>query len=189
MSGTGNHQIAPKSWPPQARELYKPVRRLGTGGFGAVWLAKVQVGEAAAGQDDKEQNPDYVAIKLVGHPLTSPVSNFEKLSEEGYFRREVEVLQELSHPRIVKLLEKIEVEEAKNSKEASPYCMALEYCRGPTLEQMLSFGGGLGLPMAREISAQLIDAISYLHGRGVIHRDIKVSIGMKDIDNARNTIF
>ncbi len=177
MSDSRKLQSAPKSWPPLARKLYKPVRRLGTGGFGAVWLAKVEAREEA-GEDEKEISPEYVAIKLVGHPLTSPVSNFEKMSEEGYFRREVEVLQELSHPRVVKLLQKIEVETVKNSKEASPYCMALEYCRGPTLDQMLAHGGGLGLPMAREISAQLIDAVSYLHGRGVIHRDIKVSIAI-----------
>lgn len=57
--------------------------------------------------------------------------------------------------------------------EASPFCMVLEYCRGPTLEQMLKHGGALGIFLAREVGAQLIDAISYLHGRGVLHRDIK----------------
>ena len=88
----------------------------------------------------------------------------------------VEVLQEISHPFIVKLLQKIEVkaeQEKESSPEASPYCMVLSYCRGPTLEQSLKHGGACGIYLAREISAQLIDAVSFLHGRGVIHRDIK----------------
>lgn len=223
-TSSGKSQIVPKSWPQQARDLYDPIRRLGIGGFGAVWLAKRSGsggGGEGEGRDDKHTDTTasnnsenaYVAIKLVGHPLTSAVSSFEKMSEEGYFRREVEVLQEISHPRIVKLIHKIEGEEtegtaaaaaaandesekavvvnstsAQAQAQASPYCMVLEFCRGPTLEQMLAHGGGLGLPMAREISAQLIDAVSYLHGRGVIHRDIKpdniVIAGAKPSDEA-----
>jgi tRNA A-37 threonylcarbamoyl transferase component Bud32 len=38
---------------------------------------------------------------------------------------------------------------------------------------MLKHGGALGIYLAREVAAQLIDAVSFLHGRGVIHRDIK----------------
>lgn len=85
------------------------------------------------------------------------------------------MLSEISHSRIVKLIEKIEEseEDKKATPEASPFCMVLEYCRGPTLEQMLKHGGALGIHLAREVAAQLIDAISYLHGRGVLHRDIK----------------
>ena len=164
----------PKSWPAKARELYSPLRQLGIGGFGTVWLAETK--ESLSSSSVLSQDK-CVAIKLVGHPITAPMSKFEKKSEEGYFRREVEILQEISHPHIVKLLRCIEgeAEEYKNDslKEASPYCMILQYCRGPTLHQLIMHGAAIGIPMAREVSSQLIDAVSYLHGRGVIHRDIK----------------
>eukprot|EP00557_Chaetoceros_sp_GSL56_P003841 CAMPEP_0176497746 /NCGR_PEP_ID=MMETSP0200_2-20121128/11901_1 /TAXON_ID=947934 /ORGANISM="Chaetoceros sp., Strain GSL56" /LENGTH=515 /DNA_ID=CAMNT_0017895805 /DNA_START=75 /DNA_END=1619 /DNA_ORIENTATION=+ len=200
----------PKSWPMEARRLYKPLRPLGKGGFGAVWLAEsisttspsvttsttttagsqmdtpssslVLPSESPPQSHDQQQ---VVAIKLVGHPSSYPMDAFTKMSESGYFRRECEVLQEISHPRIVKLLHKIEQKPPpppssqgssdlfSDEQEASPYCMVLEYCRGPTLEQMLKHGGALGIYMAREVAAQLVDAVSFLHGRGVIHRDIK----------------
>lgn len=118
---------------------------------------------------------NYVAIKLVGHPSSYPKNEFTRMSESGYFRRECAVLSEISHPRIIKLIYVIEgtPNEKETSPESSPYCIVLEYCRGPTLEQMLKHGGAIGIYMAREITAQLVDTVSYLHGRGVLHRDIK----------------
>jgi len=173
----------PKSWPLEARQLFTPVRALGTGGFGVVWLAtkKQQNSQAVVVVDSNSKSPtttpvdEYVAIKLVGHPACNPINDFTKMSQSGYFQRECEVLAEISHHRIVKLIRKIEEteEEKKQTPEASPYCMVLQYCRGPTVEQMLNHGGALGIHLAREVAAQLIDAISFLHGRGVIHRDIK----------------
>ena len=182
----------PKAWPSEAREFFTPVRALGTGGFGVVWLAtrKQQNGAGPStsiavnsSSTDSSASPttpspvdeQHVAIKLVGHPSCNPINDFTKMSESGYFQRECEVLAEISHHRIVKLIRKIEQteEERKQTPEASPYCMVLQYCRGPTVEQMVHHGGALGIHLAREVAAQLIDAISFLHGRGVIHRDVK----------------
>jgi len=167
----------PKSWPKTARDLFEPVRPLGKGGFGAVWLAETKKSSTSTPPaEGNAEKSEYVAIKLVGHALTIPISKFEMFSEQGYFRREVEVLREISHPRIINLLQCIEEdkEESKeDTPEASPYCLILEYCAGPTLEQLIKHGAALGFFMAREISSQLIDAVSYLHGRGVLHRDIK----------------
>jgi serine/threonine protein kinase len=164
--------IAPDSWPPEARELYSPVKPLGKGGFGAVWLAKSR-SKDDMNQDNSSDN--YVAIKLVGHAPKYAISSFERAGEAGYFHREVEVLKEISHPHIVKLIRVIEEskDEQANVPDASPYCMVLTYCRGPTLEQIIAHGGAPGIHMAREVGSQLVDAIAYLHTRAVLHRDIK----------------
>ena len=65
------------------------------------------------------------------------------MSKAGYFHQEISILQEISHPRIVKCIKVIE-DSIPNSSYA-PYCMALEYCHGPTVERMLNYGGELGV--------------------------------------------
>ncbi len=145
---------APSSWPNETRKLYSPLKPLGTGGFGTVWLAESIPPVTEESSNSSQPAADrQVAIKLVGHPLSKKTSAFAKMSESGYFHREVEVLQEISHPRIVKLIRKIEETEKANESTpaASPFCLVLEYCSGPTLEQLLRHGGAPGIYLAREI--------------------------------------
>ena len=159
----------PSSWSQEICELYDPVRPLGVGGSGSVWLAR----EKNHNKDSDASSDDQVqaAIKVVGHSHDQKISKKLQRSEEGYFHREISVLQEISHPRIVRCLNAIEV--SSSTSTSAPYFMILEYCRGPTLESLINYGGALGIYMAQEVSSQLIDAISFLHGRAVIHRDIK----------------
>ena len=168
-----------------------PVRFLGEGGFGSVWLAKQKSKTSLYLQEQSEEKEEetnngndvnqsshqntnesiHVAIKVVGHPHNKIVSSFQEMSEAGYFHREISVLQELSHPNIVKYLKVIE--DTTPNSSCAPYCIVLEYCHGPTVERMIKYGGALGIYLAQEVSSQLIDAICYLHGRAVIHHDIK----------------
>jgi len=164
---------APKEWSDEVSSLYNPIRPLGQGGFGSVWLAKAK-------EDDTDEN---VAIKVVGHPLNQckKTSHTIQRIEEGTFQREIAVLSEMNHPHIVKFLKFYRVSLHSPSSSAksvtnqgcAPYCMILSYHKGPTLEMLLEHGGALGLPLAKIVSRQLIDAVSYLHDHSVIHRDIK----------------
>ena len=172
MTDATTKPSVPSSWCKETRELYDPVRSLGVGGFGSVWLAKEKNPDRQNG-DNKEddESSSLVAIKVVGHPHNQKISSKLQISEEGYFHREVSVLQEISHPGIVQCLKVIKDTDPTSS--SAPYCMVLEYCKGPTVEQLIKHGGALGIHMAQEVTSQLIDAISFLHGRAVIHRDIK----------------
>lgn len=165
-SGSGN--LPP--WPATALKAYEPIRPLAKGGFGSVYLArKRDVPEGSNANFDTT-----VAMKLVSRGASASRTR----SEAGYAKREVQILSELKHPHIIRLVDVFYDDEKKggdsnSSSDPVPRCFALSLARGPTLELMLKEGGALGLPMAREITTQLVDTIAYLHGRAVIHRDIK----------------
>lgn len=160
----------PSPWPAAALKAYEPIRPLGKGGFGSVYLAKSKRGVTEG--EPKTSVDTTVALKLVGRGASASTTR----SEAGYARREVQILSELKHPHIIRIVDVFYDDETKNGDDSSdpvPRCIALSLARGPTLELMLKKGGALGLPMAREIAIQLVDTVAFLHSSAVIHRDIK----------------
>lgn len=164
----------PSQWTAEVSELYEPVRTLGKGGFASVLLAKARASSSTSPSSQGGAD-SLVAIKVVGGGDEGG-SNKEKPSKSaaalvrqqvGYAHREFEILAELSHPNIMRLL--------RHWEDASRgvVIMALSYAPGPTLHALLLKGGRCSFPFARVVSAQLVDAVSYLHSRAVIHRDIK----------------
>ena len=49
----------------------------------------------------------------------------------------------------------------------------VSFINGPDLGALLEERGALGLPLAQLVARDLISAVSYMHVRGVMHRDIK----------------
>jgi len=135
----------PSQWPKDISDVYTPIRVIGTGGFASVWMAK-----------KKDSNDDHVAIKL--------------MKDDGYAVREIAILSELSsnytHPNILRLIHNCKSENGIN-------CAVLSLARGPTLNHIITNNGALGMVIAQSISRQLIDAVAFLHGHAVIHRDIQ----------------
>lgn len=125
---------------------YSIRRKLGEGGFGAVYLAEDNIGRE-------------VALKVL-HPQ---VANDEMMS--GYFRREAVALGKMSHPNIV-LIHTFEQEEGKTY-------IVMEYVDGPTLSRVLKQGEKLPLDDTLAIFVQVLRALAHAHSKGVIHRDIK----------------
>merc|ERR1712194_574348 len=77
---------------------------------------------------------------------------------------------------VVRLLRSFNAEKDDASKGAGPsgsHCVVLSLARGPTLNFILKTGGAVGLVVSQSISRQLIDAIAFLHGHAVIHRDVQ----------------
>ena len=180
----------PSEWSECVQSLYEPIRSLGKGGFGSVWLAR-----------PKDENSPYsfAAIKVVHSPNSA--RNLTKV-ELGYAKREIAVLLEVSHANIVQL-HSIIVEGTNGStvmdirkdsltpegvrtpefifktlqslqlNTVQKCCVVLSYHPGPTVQQLLDHGGALGYPLAKEIAMQLLHAVGFLHSRAVIHRDIK----------------
>mmetsp|Transcript_11379 Transcript_11379/g.24272 ORF Transcript_11379/g.24272 Transcript_11379/m.24272 type:complete len:450 (-) Transcript_11379:269-1618(-) len=140
-----SHQ--PAQWPKEVSDNYTADRVVGKGGFASVWMATKK---QPTGRDD------HVAVKI--------------MQDDGYAKREIEILSELTekytHPNIVRLLEYFKAEDGANFT-------ILSLARGPTLNFILTTRGALGLVIAQSISQQLINAIAFLHGHAVIHRDIQ----------------
>jgi len=87
------------------------------------------------------------------------------------FEAEARLHQRLVHPRVVRMLEQLELEDRP--------VLVLEWVDGRTLAELL---GPDGLPAQRvlELALQLADALSALHVLGVVNRDLKPANVMVD---------
>ena len=132
--------------------LEKP---LGKGSFGQVYLTKIV--------DDKNNN--IYATKV-----------YEREKIEGgeafkYLNNEINILHELKHPNIVKFIS------VKKTKKH--YYIVMEYCNGGELEKALEkyqikYGKPFPEEVVQHLMRQIIDAFKYIHGKNVMHRDIKL---------------
>ncbi|MEP6474312.1 MAG: serine/threonine-protein kinase, partial [Gemmatimonadota bacterium] len=81
------------------------------------------------------------------------------------FEREIQLAARLQHPHIVPLLT------AASSGDILYYIMP--YIAGESLRAKLSREGELPVAEASKILREVVDALSYAHRNGVVHRDIK----------------
>jgi len=122
---------------------YALLEELGSGGFGAVWLAR------------DERLERHVAVKRI--PVSGP---------DAAARAEKEALAaaRLSHPAVVSLYEA--------GRDDRAVYLVSELVRGRTLAALLAEGALSDRDVALAGMA-LCDALAHAHGRGVIHRDVK----------------
>ena len=127
---------------------------LGSGSFGVVFLASVKGDESKKLAAKRIERTEIEGTKLM-----------------DYFRNEIEILQRLDHPNIVKF------HSIKKTKKF--FYLAMEFCNGGGLDEALEkYQEKYGKPFSEEIvqylMRQIIDAFKYIHSQRVIHRDIKL---------------
>ena len=129
---------------------YRLIKLLGEGGMGLVWLA-----ERADGLYRRR-----VALKLLRPGLANPDLRLR-------FSREREILAQLQHPHIARLLD------AGIGGEGQPY-LALEYVEGEPVTDYAKHHA-LGIEERLRLFLQVCDAVSHAHANLVVHRDLKPS--------------
>ncbi|HET8912929.1 MAG TPA: serine/threonine-protein kinase [Ktedonobacteraceae bacterium] len=128
---------------------YDLIRRLAVGGMGEVYLAKQRT---AFGRE--------VAIKIIRPELVNDTITRQR------FLREAEVSAHLKHEHILPLIE--------FNEEQGRLFLVTPYIEGGTLSDRLQ-RGPIPLLEVRQLFVALVQAVSYIHKRGVIHRDLKPS--------------
>jgi hypothetical protein len=124
-------------------DRYRLVRRIGSGGFGVVWLA----------EDEHLQRT--VAVKRIVMHHAAVAARAE---------REARAAARLSHPGIVALYE--------SGRDDEAVYLVSELVRGRTLADLMEDGELSDRDVLR-VGVALCDALAHAHARGVIHRDVK----------------
>jgi serine/threonine protein kinase, bacterial len=137
-------------------DRYRIVRDIGHGGFGQTYLA-----------EDINRFNEHCVLKELA-PAAENQDSLEKAKE--LFAREAEVLYKLQHPQIPKFREWF-TEPTRQSM-----FLVQDYAEGPTYQEILRDRARQHQAFAESevvtLLLQLLPVLSYIHGRGVIHRDL-----------------
>ena len=127
---------------------YQIVRKIGSGGMGAVYLARqVNVG-------------NQVAIKFL------PAQLADDADLRRRFEREAALTLQVTHPGAAQLLD------AGQDEDGRLY-LVFEFVEGDDLSTLLDRDGALAYDEAFAVTLKVAEALAYAHHKGVVHRDIK----------------
>jgi tetratricopeptide (TPR) repeat protein/tRNA A-37 threonylcarbamoyl transferase component Bud32 len=129
---------------------YRPIREIGRGGMGAVYLA----------ERADEQFRKVVAIKVIKRGMDTDAMLRR-------FHDERQILADLEHANIARLLD------GGATDDGRPY-LVMEYVDGDPLDRYCD-GRRLDIDARLALFLQVCSAVSYAHQRLVIHCDIKPS--------------
>ena len=129
------------------------IKPIGKGSFGQVYLTS------------KAGCAEFFATKII----KKSVADSAKIKK--YFHNEIKILKEIKHKNIMEL---IEIKQTNDN-----YYLVCELCNGGSLFQCLDkYIKMYSKPFSEEITQhlmrQIIEALKYLHGRHIMHRDLKL---------------
>ncbi len=137
---------------------------LGVGGFGITYEARdTRNGKTIA---LKENFPSYLVWRNSDGAV---VCESEKQKEFAWtmdkFVQEAQVLSRMTHPGVVR------VDDAFKTNGTAYF--AMEYLKAKPLDKFVPSGGQWNETDLRRVLKGMLNALAYVHGKGVYHRDIK----------------
>jgi serine/threonine-protein kinase len=127
------------------KDKYDVLKQIARGGAARVFLARDHEGA-------------LVALKVLHPELAVSVT-------ADRFLREISFLSRIDHPNIAKLLDYGEVDWL--------VYYVMTYVDGPTLREHLDRVRRASIPDTVRIARDLLSALEYAHGMGIMHRDVK----------------
>jgi len=136
---------------------YKIQRRIGAGGMGVVYQ----------GIHIRLEQP--VAIK----DLSPELAGNQEMRQR--FMREAKIQARLNHANVVNVHNLLEL----NGR----LLLVMEFVEGQTLNKLVQDQGALPVQEAVKIARKVLEALEFMHTKGVVHRDLKPSNIMITPDN------
>jgi tRNA A-37 threonylcarbamoyl transferase component Bud32 len=129
-------------------DRYEPLRILGAGGFGVVFLCR------------NRWSKGLVVVKAL---------RTDELDRElGTVLEEEAVLEQLEHPAIIRLRDCAFADAARKR----PY-LVMDYFDGITLEEQVRQNGPLPVAEVRDVASKLAAGLQAAHEKDILHRDVK----------------
>ena len=125
-------------------QFYEVQKKIGEGAYGKIYKVR------------NKQSGDIRAMKQITKT---------KITDMGKFQTEIKILSMLDHPNIVRLFEVIEDDKYYNLLE--------ELCTGGELLKRAQTRQLKEKDIAR-IFNQIMSGVAYIHGMGIVHRDLKL---------------
>jgi CRP-like cAMP-binding protein len=126
---------------------YRILRRIGRGGMSIVYEA------------ERTGTCERLALKMMSHRLVYEPGAMTR------FRREADLVRSFRHDNIARVHERFS---AYNTE-----FLVMELCDGSDLAELVRRNGATDEGIARTLLGQIAGALDYVHGRNVIHRDVK----------------
>ncbi|ERF69764.1 hypothetical protein EPUS_07590 [Endocarpon pusillum Z07020] len=133
-------------------EYWKREKYIGGGSFGSVWLEKCVKGQ---------REVEVRAVKEIPKP--------QQPSRPVNYNRELEAMAKFSHWKY----ERCFVKSFGWYEGADALFIAMEYFQHGDLQKYLSSTPPLSESESQQISLQILEGLSFLHGNGFAHRDLK----------------
>jgi serine/threonine protein kinase len=142
---------------------YELVDVLGQGGMSVVFKAKHKMTE------------QEVALKILPPELAA------HSQVKSRFLEEAKALAALDHPNIVHLY--------NFGQENGSFVLAMQFVQGRTWERLILENKRLDWKVSARITIDVLKALEYAHGRGVVHRDMKPSNVLVRAQDAAATVM